>query len=143
MITDEILAAIAEDIGRGATHDQAAMNSGIKPETLDTFLKTHPDKRLVVQTAQSRFVCESLKVVAGGDSGWQGRAWIMERRHKAQFCRTPETTIKNTVQQSTTVSGIPEDVINDLAAIAARVYGPGPQTQRPPAEDQGSDPSSN
>lgn len=91
VFTDEVVFAIAEKVGIGMTEKQAcqAMNPPVSHLSLSVVKTKRPWIQETIEIAQARFLEESLRVIGSGVPGWQGRAWILERRHKAQFQKTP------------------------------------------------------
>ena len=52
-----------------------------------TARQRNPDFESAVKEAQANYLEESLDIIGKGGRGWQGRAWILERRHGDQFRR--------------------------------------------------------
>lgn len=91
VFTEEIVHAIAEKIALGMTEKQAcqATNPPVSHLSLSVIKTKRPLIQETIEIAQARFMEDALRTIRSGVPGWQGSAWILERRHKAQFQKTP------------------------------------------------------
>lgn len=87
----KITLAVVERIGRliakGLTEEQACLRIGINHSSFRTARHRNAEFETAIKKAQAEYLDESLDRIAEGVRGWQGRAWILERRHKPQFTR--------------------------------------------------------
>jgi hypothetical protein len=86
-ITLAIVQEIARLIAKGMTEEQACLRVGINPASLRTAKHRNPEFETAIKEAQAEYLDESLDIIGQGGRGWQGRAWILERRHGEQFRR--------------------------------------------------------
>ncbi len=86
-LTLELVQKIARLIAKGMTEDQACLRVGVIHATLRTAKHRNPEFETAIKEAQAEYLDESLDVIGRGSKGWQGRAWILERRHGEQFRR--------------------------------------------------------
>ena len=86
-LTLELVQKIARLIAKGMTEDQACLRVGVNHATLRTAKHRNPEFETALKEAQAEYLDESLDVIGRGSKGWQGRAWILERRHGEQFRR--------------------------------------------------------
>jgi len=86
-LTLELVQKIARLIAKGMTEDQACLRVGVNHATLRTAKHRNPEFETAIKEAQAEYLDESLDVIGRGSKGWQGRAWILERRHGEQFRR--------------------------------------------------------
>ena len=49
-----------------------------------------------IKKGMALFMDKALDKIAAGLAGWQGCAWILERRHKPQFSRTDQAVVAET-----------------------------------------------
>lgn len=94
--------AIVEEIGRriarGLTEEQAAlsMEPPVNHHALRSARRRIPAIEAAIKKAQAGFLAAQTARILDGAKGWQGAAWILERRHKPQFART-EVNMRNTL----------------------------------------------
>jgi hypothetical protein len=88
IITLAVVEKVAQLIAKGMTEEQACTRVGVNHSSLRTARHRNPEIETVIKRAQAEFLDESLDYIAAGKRGWQGRAWILERRHGDQFRRT-------------------------------------------------------
>lgn len=89
-ITPEVIDRIARLIAKGMTEEQACVRIGVNHHSLRTARSRNDEFEAAIKRAQAEYLDESLDMIGSGVRGWQGRAWILERRHKPQFNRTPD-----------------------------------------------------
>src|SRR5262245_2676460 len=101
IITPEVVEAIGKNIALGLTEEMACTLADVNPQTFGPAVCRNPELKEILKIAQARFQLAALRTIAAGgeiielrDSEgrirkvarpWQGLAWILERRHKAQF----------------------------------------------------------
>ena len=86
-ITLAVIADVARLIAKGMTEEQACLRVGINHASLRTAKHRNPEFETAIKEAQAEYLDESLDIIGKGGRGWQGRAWILERRHGEQFRR--------------------------------------------------------
>jgi len=88
IITLPIVQHIGQLIAKGMTEEQACLRVGVNHMSFRTARQRNPEFESAIKQAQADYMDESLDIVGKGKPGWQGRAWILERRHGDQFRRT-------------------------------------------------------
>lgn len=88
ILTLERVQAVGELIALGLTEEQACMAEGINPETFGPACCRNGEFRNALKEKQAEFLANAVRHIAAGATGWQGRAWLLERRHKPQFSRS-------------------------------------------------------
>lgn len=86
-ITLAVVEDVARLIAKGMTEEQACLRVGINHASLRTAKHRNPEFETAIKEAQAAYLDESLDIIGKGGRGWQGRAWILERRHGEQFRR--------------------------------------------------------
>jgi len=86
-ITLAVVEEIARLIAKGMTEEQACLRVGINHASLRTAKHRNPEFETAIKKGQADYLDESLDIIGRGARGWQGRAWILERRHGDQFRR--------------------------------------------------------
>ena len=86
-ITLPVVEEVARLIAKGMTEEQACLRLGVVHASLRTARHRNPEFETAIKEAQAAFLDESLDIIGNGERGWQGRAWILERRHGEQFRR--------------------------------------------------------
>ena len=86
-ITLELVEKVASLIAKGMTEEQACMRAEVNHSSIRTARHRNPEFETAIKRAQAEFLDESLDRIGEGKRGWQGRAWILERRHGEQFRR--------------------------------------------------------
>lgn len=86
-ITLPVVQDVARLIAKGLTEEQACLRVGINHASLRTAKHRHAEYETAIKEAQADYLDESLDIIGKGGRGWQGRAWILERRHGDQFRR--------------------------------------------------------
>lgn len=128
--TIELVTEIAENMAMGLSAKLAcaATNPPTGVESFNSAITRYPEFREILDVAQARFAKSALMDIRSGVQGWQGAAWILERRHKADYSKTePAINISNISNNF----AIPESVINDIGRLALGQFG------RKPAIDIG------
>ena len=86
-ITLAVVQDVARLIAKGLTEEQACLRVGVNHASLRTARHRHAEYETAIKEAQADYLDESLDIIGKGGRGWQGRAWILERRHGDQFRR--------------------------------------------------------
>lgn len=86
-ITLPLVQEVSKLIAKGMTEEQACLRVGIKHSSFRTAKHRNSEFETAIKEAQAVFLDESLDIIGKGGRGWQGRAWILERRHGEQFRR--------------------------------------------------------
>jgi hypothetical protein len=79
---------VGQRIALGLTEEQACLSVGVNYKTFVSARKRNPEFAGVVKRCQAEFLLRALNDIRSGKKGWQGCAWILERRHRPQFDRT-------------------------------------------------------
>lgn len=87
-ITLEVAQKIGRLIAKGMTEEQACCRVEVNLEAFRKACQRHPEFVPSIKKAQADFLDDALTDIRMGKPGWQGAAWILERRHKPQFNRT-------------------------------------------------------
>lgn len=87
-LTLALVEEIGDCIALGMTEEQACLLVGVSYKSFKSAQTRKPEFAVAIKERQAVFLDEALKAIRGGIQGWQGRAWILERRHKPQFNRT-------------------------------------------------------
>lgn len=86
-ITLEVIQQIGKLIAKGMTEEQACVRVGVNHASFRTARHRNPEFETAVKESQVEFLDAALDNIGQGGKGWQGRAWILERRHGDQFRR--------------------------------------------------------
>ena len=86
-ITLPVVENVARLIAKGMTEEQACIRVGINHASLRTAKHRNAEFETALKEGQAEYLDESLDINGKGGRGWQGRAWILERRHGDQFRR--------------------------------------------------------
>src|SRR5262245_19237512 len=84
-ITLEVVQQIGSLIAKGMTEEQACTRVGVNHSSFRTARHRNPEFETAVKEAQADYLAESVELIGQGARGWQGRAWLLERRHGNQF----------------------------------------------------------
>lgn len=87
-ITLELVEQVGNLIARGLTEEQACLRVGINHCSFRTARSRNPEFETAIKLAQAAFLDQATDSIAKGGRGWQGLAWLLERRHGDQFRRT-------------------------------------------------------
>ena len=87
MITLALVQQVGQLIAKGMTEEQACLRVGINHGSFRTARHRSPEFDTAIREIHARYLDESIDVIEKGGRGWQGRAWILERRHGDQFRR--------------------------------------------------------
>jgi len=129
-LTPAIINQIGEHIADGTTEEQACMIVGVSFKSFESAKRRKPEYAGVIKKKQAIFVGKALKVIAAGGEyiitgeqrgylkPWTGLAWILERRHKAQFCRYEAKALTPDGEGAI----LTQEQINDLGKIARELY---------------------
>jgi hypothetical protein len=88
---------IAQLIAKGMTEEQACIRVGVNLASFRTARRRNSEFEAAVKEAHAQYLDESLDMIGKGQSGWQGRAWILERRHGDQFRRNSGLEVSATI----------------------------------------------
>jgi len=88
LITVEKVQAIGDLIALGLTEEQACLAEGVNPATFGPACCRNEGFRNALKAKQAEFLAKAVRLIAAGTTGWQGLAWLLERRHKPQFSRS-------------------------------------------------------
>lgn len=88
IITLPVVEKVARLIAMGLVEEQACLRVGVNHSSFRTACHRNAEFETAKKKAQADFLDEALNVIASGKKGWQGLAWILERRHGEQFRRT-------------------------------------------------------
>ena len=69
------------------TEEQACLRVGINQCSFRTARSRNPEYESAIKQAQADFLDQAIDTIAKGGRGWQGLAWLLERRHGDQFRR--------------------------------------------------------
>jgi hypothetical protein len=94
-LTPELAAGFCAAIEQGATYEIAAGSVGVRRSTVYNWLKAgeaeddgdHAEFLDAVKGAEARCALAALVLVRGGLQGWQGPAWLLERRYRDDYGR--------------------------------------------------------
>lgn len=114
VVTLDKVIIIGQLIALGLTEDQACRAEKVNPATFGPAVSRNPEFRNALKDAQSVFLAQAVRHIYSGITGWQGAAWILERRHKSQFARI-ENTHGQTAQNNAAVAG---EILSALAEAA-------------------------
>lgn len=84
-ITVAVAETIGRNVARGMTVEQACIFARVKPDSYDHAVQQRPAIFTAHQKAFTTFIDRALADIRAGKKGWQGAAWILERRHGVQF----------------------------------------------------------
>lgn len=94
-LTAAKLKAILSAMEQGATNAAAAAAGGVSREALQAWIKkgraatkgTYFDLVAQIEKARSKGELALLATVRAGKRGWQGSAWILERRWRGEYAK--------------------------------------------------------
>jgi hypothetical protein len=123
VVTMDKVEQIARLIAKGMTEEQACVRVGVNHSSFRTARHRNEEFETAIKLAQAEFLDESLDVIGKGEKGWQGRAWILERRHNPQFSKQPDTVVnvaqRVDVPAQKDVSQLTDEELNTLLPSAA------------------------
>jgi hypothetical protein len=93
VVTPEKVKEIGQLVGRGLTFEQACLRAGVKYESFRTAWSRNANLDHQLKESLSEFLDTATLRILNGERGWQGAAWLLERRHGSQFRRPPETAV--------------------------------------------------
>jgi hypothetical protein len=94
-LTFEKVQAVSDNIALGMPEEEACFAEDVSYDAFKKALQRKPEWKLAQRKAQAQFMKGALLNIAAGNPGWQGGAWILERRHKPHFSRN-DISIQNT-----------------------------------------------
>lgn len=118
-----VVERIADSIAMGMTEEMACLEAGVSLAAWQKACQRNPDFVLLKKRGKAVFTRNSLEVIACGATGWQGRAWILERTQREQFSKSAEVTVETGDKSVTFV--VSADVQQELAQAAAELFLPG------------------
>jgi len=87
MITLALIQQVGQLIAKGLTEEQACLRVGINLASFRTARSRNPEFEAAIKQAKADFLDQAIDTIAKGGRGWQGLAWLLERRHGDQFRR--------------------------------------------------------
>lgn len=114
MITLALARQLGAKIGKGMPEEFACHLLGIKYPAWLKAKERHPEFVEAVKGQQAIFMDTALDGIQAGLPGWQGLAWILERRHKPHFDRTREAVELH----ATNAIAFTPDQMADLSRLA-------------------------
>jgi len=114
IVTLEKVQAIGDLIALGLTEDQACRAEGVNPATFGPACCRNEGFRNALKEKQAEFLAKAVRHIAAGATGWQGMAWLLERRHKPQFSRSETLPC----QSIAATQALPIEFLNSLAEAA-------------------------
>lgn len=96
VVTLAVVQEIAADIGYGMTEEQACAAANVGYAAFKKAEQRNPEFVLAIKKGQAIFLRRALRNIADGGEycplikglrPWTGLAWLLERRHGAQFRR--------------------------------------------------------
>lgn len=128
VFTEEAVRKVAECIAIGMPERLACsiQKPPIKIECWDVAKNRYERIREIVWEAQGRFMHAALEDIRSGKLGWQGAAWILERRHRVDFSKNDLTLNNNIIQNNvSTVNqfALPAEIIDELGQRAKQQFG--------------------
>lgn len=141
--TEAKVQEIADNIGMGLTGALAcaACNPPVSLASFEQAMVRHPHYADMVLVARAKFAQAALRDIRMGAQGWQGAAWILERRHGVEFRR--EAPVINVTNQNTVNAfAIPENIINDLGTRALKQFGRQPAIEAGSTQEEAGEASS-
>jgi hypothetical protein len=117
--TPDLLEKLAEAIALGCPDRIACDRVDIDEETLHDWRHHKPGFSEYLNRARSERMIIRIKRIDSGEAGWQGSAWMLERRWGTHFAR-PELQISMSVNAVVehTVNMIPEAELHRLINLA-------------------------
>ncbi len=104
IITATVVEKVCELMALGLPEEYACAHEGVNPATFGPAVSRSEAFKAIKRRHDASFMAESLRVIASGGEKievkgangemhetfrpWQGRAWLLERRHKPHFNRT-------------------------------------------------------
>jgi hypothetical protein len=88
IITLALIEQVGALIARGLTEEQGCLRVGINYCSFRTARSRNPEFESAIKQAKADFLDQAIDTIAKGGRGWQGLAWLLERRHADQFRRT-------------------------------------------------------
>jgi len=86
-ITLEIAKEVGRFMARGLTEEQACRRLRVNHGSFRTAKHPNAEFDTVLKEAHADFLDHATDAIAKGARGWQGLAWLLERRHGDQFRR--------------------------------------------------------
>lgn len=117
--TPERVAQILEYLRVGNTRGTAGQASGISHQTFAVWLREYPDFAEQVKTAEQEAVAMHLQniVNAAAKGSWQASAWVLERRHYADWGKKDRIELVRSVEQMAKDNGIDKDAAVSQAEL--------------------------
>jgi hypothetical protein len=84
--TPEVVAKIAECISEGLADHEAAAVVGINRDTLRVW-RQDPQFTSAIEKADAERLRKRINRIEDGQPGWQGSAWLLERKDPQRFSR--------------------------------------------------------
>jgi len=87
-VTLDTVRKVSLSIARGLTEEQACGAHGVSWDTYRHAKVANPEYRHVQQKLTLAWLNKAVERCEKGQPGWQGTAWLLERRYGPQFRRT-------------------------------------------------------
>lgn len=120
--TNDLLEKLAEAIASGMPDKFACERVGITEDTLGDWRRSKPGFSVYLDAARAERMLKRINRIDVGETGWQGTAWILERRWGEHFAR-PELQINMSVNATVehTVNMIPEAELHRMLELTRDV----------------------
>lgn len=108
--TPDRISQILEYLRVGNTRGTAGQASGISHQTFALWLREYPEFSEQVKEAEQQAVALHVQNIATAASrgSWQASAWILERRHYADWGKKDRIELVNSVRQLAKDNGLDE-----------------------------------
>jgi hypothetical protein len=109
--TPETVTQILEYLKVGNTRGTAGQASGISHQTFAVWLREYPEFSEAVKEAEAEAVALHVGniVNAASKGSWQASAWVLERRHYADWGKKDRIELVNSVRSLAKDNGIDEN----------------------------------
>jgi transposase len=92
-LTPELTAAIASDVEAGLFAEASCEAHGIGTTTYHRWMAENHAFRAIIKASERRIQHTCLSRIKEGGEGWQGSAWIMERRFPKRWAMRVKSAI--------------------------------------------------
>ncbi len=126
----EIIEEIAGRIGKGMTEKAACALSARSPESFSVTVSRNPEYRKILDIAQAKAQELAIDAIIKRTPGWQACAWLLERRHGADFRKAPAVvtqTVTTTIGQSL---GFTDEEFEEFQALAQQRLNRDPASEK-------------
>lgn len=91
--TDDIKRSIVKDVRRGIFLVRTAMAHGVTQQTVWNWANTDHEFFVALRKAEIELQRECLGTIEAGAEGWQGSAWLLERRFSREWSHRVKAAI--------------------------------------------------